>query len=294
MANGEDWSRIEVETCVADYLRMLTLYLNGQRFSKTEHAKALMTQLNRRSRSSVEFKHCNISAVLTELGVPYLPGYLPRRNFQALLLDVVEDQLARNPELRQAAEAAVERPAAAIKVLDDSDLWVPPPIPLGPSPIHQSPPAYGQARESVRPLTTRDYLAQEARNRSLGAAGEAFVLEVEARRLHAAGKRTLADRVEHVAVTRGDGLGYDIQSFEEDGRERLIEVKTTSFGKLTPFFVSRNELSRSESDAPVYHLYRVFDFRSKPRVFQLPGAIKNYVRLVPISYLAQFPGGDLT
>lgn len=30
MATGEDWSELEVEACVADYLHMLTLELNGQ------------------------------------------------------------------------------------------------------------------------------------------------------------------------------------------------------------------------------------------------------------------------
>lgn len=29
MPKGEDWSQIEVEACVADYLRMLTLEFNG-------------------------------------------------------------------------------------------------------------------------------------------------------------------------------------------------------------------------------------------------------------------------
>ena len=50
MATGEDWSRIEVEACVADYLQMLTLELNGQRYSKAEHARALMQKLDGRSR----------------------------------------------------------------------------------------------------------------------------------------------------------------------------------------------------------------------------------------------------
>ena len=47
-------------------------------------------------------------------------------------------------------------------------------------------------RQSERPhyaprfvAARRDYLAQEARNRSLGRAGELFVVELEARRLHA-------------------------------------------------------------------------------------------------------------
>lgn len=76
-------------------------------------------------------------------------------------------------------------------------------------------------------------------------------------------------------------------SFELDGRERLIEVKTTAFGELTPFFVSRNELARSYADAEQYQLYRVFDFRDRPRLFNLPGAIAAHCRLDPTSFLAQ-------
>lgn len=291
MPTGEEWTRIEVEACVADYLRMLTLELNGQSYNKTAHANALMARLNGRSRGSVEFKHCNISAALIDLGFPYIRGYLPRQNYQALLLEVVEAQAVNNPALNAAAEAEVQRPAAEIRVPDDADVWVPAPLPAQ-SGVQQPIAAYGKNPAARVPVAARDYLAQEARNRSLGTAGEHFVLELEARRLHAAGKRSLADRVEHVAATQGDGLGYDVQSFEEDGRERLIEVKTTSFGKLTPFFVTRNELRRSESDAPQFHLYRVFEFRRKPRLFQLPGAIKGHCLLVPVSYLAQFSNCD--
>ena len=101
------------------------------------------------------------------------------------------------------------------------------------------------------------------------------------------GKKTLSNRVEHVAATQGDGLGYDVLSFEEDGRERLIEVKTTAFGQLTPFYVSRNELMRSEADADHYRLYRIFDFRDRPRLFELPGTISARCELEAVSYLAR-------
>lgn len=36
MARGDEWSRLEAEACIADYLAMLTLELNGKRYSKTE------------------------------------------------------------------------------------------------------------------------------------------------------------------------------------------------------------------------------------------------------------------
>lgn len=280
MAQGENWSRLEVEACVAEYLTMLTLELNGQRYSKTEHAKALMLRLDGRSRQSIEFKHCNISAVMLALGFPYIDGYKPRGNYQGILLDVVEVQVQTNGELQDAAQAAALRPATAAALGASEAIWVPAPKP---SRIREMPASYMPRFSPAK----RDYLAQETRNRSLGRAGELFVVELEARRLHSAGKKALSERIEHVAASRGDGLGYDVLSFEEDGRERLIEVKTTAFGELTPFFVSRNELARSEADAERYHLYRVFDFRQRARLFQLPGAITASCTLEPTTYLAR-------
>lgn len=278
MAQHSDWSREEVEACVADYLQMLTLELNSQRYSKTAHANILLRRLNGRSRPSVEFKHCNISAVMLALGYPYISGYKKRGNFQALLVDVIEAQLSVNLSLQEAVQAAVLRPVIA--AIATNDPWVA--VPKAPKRISDQLAEYAPRFSAAR----RDYLAQEARNRSLGRAGELFVLDLEARRLHAAGRVKLADRVEHVAASQGDGLGYDVLSFEEDGQERLIEVKTTAFGELTPFYVSRNELARSKQDADRYHLYRVFDFRKQPRLFSMEGRIDQQCVLDPVTYLA--------
>ncbi|KAF1688219.1 hypothetical protein B1992_01055 [Pseudoxanthomonas broegbernensis] len=262
---------------------MLTLELNGQRYSKTEHANILLQRLDGRSRPSIEFKHCNISAVMLALGYPGIKGYKPRHNYQALLLDVVEAQVQASATVQEAAQAAVLRPAAEIALADTAGIWVPAPKQQH---VREDPAPYAPNFSAAR----RDYLAQEARNRSLGRAGELFVLELEARRLHAAGRKALSERVEHVAATQGDGLGYDVLSFEEDGRERLIEVKTTAFGELTPFFVSRNELARSEADAAHYRLYRLFNFRDRPRLFNLHGAIAGHCRLDAITYSARVGG----
>lgn len=196
-------------------------------------------------------------------------------------MEVVESQLQGNTTLQDAVQAAVERPASVVSIENPAAIWVP--TPKAASQIAESPASYAARFSPAK----RDYLAQEARNRSLGLAGERFVMELEARRLHAAGKKLLSERVEHVSATQGDGLGYDVLSFEENGRERLIEVKTTAFGELTPFFVSRNELARSEADAETYRLYRLFDFRERPRLFDLPGAIAVHCQLNPVSYLAR-------
>ena len=76
------------------------------------------------------------------------------------------------------------------------------------------------------------------------------MINFERARLIRAGKERLAASIEHVARVRGDGDGFDVLSFEESGKERLIEVKTTKYGQDTPFFVSRNELAVSEASRP--------------------------------------------
>lgn len=79
---SSDWSREEVELIVADHLQMLTLELAGQSYSKAAHRRNLQRKLHGRSDGSIEFKHCNISAILIHLGRPYIRGYQPRGNFR--------------------------------------------------------------------------------------------------------------------------------------------------------------------------------------------------------------------
>lgn len=282
--SGRDWSPDEVTLVVADYLAMLSFELNGQRYNKAEHRRRLLEQLPRRSAGAVEFKHCNISAVMLELGFPYLKGYLPRSNFQrSLLIDEVSRQVIRHRALDEAALLAVQRPASEPTVRDFSVVKAD--VPAREAAVREPGAAY------ARPPVQRDYLAREAHNRSLGAAGEAFALRFERWRLQQLGAGQLAERVEHVSATEGDGLGYDIRSFEDDGRERYIEVKTTSFGVRTPFFVTDNELCFSRDCAPQFRLYRLFDFRVSPRLFELSGPIDRHCYLDPTGYRASFGPG---
>ena len=131
-----------------------------------------------------------------------------------------------------------------------------------------------------------NYLEQEARNTTLGRAGEEFVVKFEQARLRSLGQSKLADRIEHVSVSRGDGDGFDILSFEQTGTERIIEVKTTKYGRETPFFVTRREVEASHHFLSNYHLYRVFQFREDARLYTLKGAIPDICDLEPTSYIA--------
>lgn len=276
---GTDWSRPEVEATVADYFAMLAKQLAGVPYNKTTHRRQLVTLLDGRSEQSIEFKHANISAVLIDLGFPYIAGYKPRSNYQRLLYDVVADRLASSRALLDLAAADADQPIAVPEVDDILAVLTDPPSPATPQNTVREP-------ATIRAAIPINYLEREARNRSLGDAGEEFVMNFERARLIHAGQETLAGKVEHTARVRGDGAGYDILSFEATGRERLIEVKTTKYGRETPFFVTKNEVAVSESQAPGYFLYRLFTFRTAPQLFTLNGALTATCRLSPSTFLA--------
>jgi len=280
-ARGSFWSAEEVEATVNDYLRMLQLELSGQPYNKAAHNRGLQGLLNGRTAAAIELKHQNISAILLELGQTYIPGYKPRSNYQLLLRDVLVDRLRQDVDLDRVALQAVERDAVVPDIGSLKGVLVD--APRSREVRNPSTEPY-----TSRPPVRRDYLTIEAQNRSLGFAGERFVAEFEARRLHAAGQQALADKVEHVASTQGDGHGYDVLSFEPSGRERFIEVKTTAFGVLTPFYVTRNELRFSEANAGQFVLARVHEFRSAPKLFELKGAINKNLQLDPVSFVARF------
>ena len=278
-----DWSREEVEATVADYLHMWMLEQAGQAYSKTAHRNALLPKLNGRTPAAVEMKHQNISAIMMEHGWQNIPGYKPRGNYQHLLADVVADRIMDDRKFDRAAEIAAEQPAETPLLATIAGILV-----ERPSVSHAARSERAPYFVTQRPNLKRDYLDREARNASLGKAGEAFVVEFEQRRLHELGKKKLAEKVEHVAATQGDGMGYDVRSFDATGGERFIEVKTTAGGKQTPFFISRNELEFSKAFSEQFHLYRVFEFRKSPHLFDLPGAVERNCLLDPVSYVGRF------
>jgi hypothetical protein len=283
MAAGKSWSQQEVEATVSDYMRMFMLELSGQHYNKSAHRKALLKLLDGRNEGAIERKHQNISAVLRDLGYHWVPGYKPLSNYQHALFQAVETWIDGHPQLEHFVLSATDQPATLPLEIDFSRLRV------------DAPSQGNRIADTAAPYTVHpssfvkmDYVAREARNSALGQAGELLVMEYEAYRLHSAGQKRLAERIEHVSRVQGDGLGYDVLSFEENGRERLIEVKTTSFARETPFFASNNEVRVARERAEQYYLYRVFDFRKSPRLFELHGDISHHCALEPVSYRCSF------
>jgi hypothetical protein len=154
-----------------------------------------------------------------------------------------------------------------------------------PPPMTAGPPQ-AQTRFVVRE-PGHDYLADAVRRGHIGEAGEGFVVEAERQRLRDAGRTDLADRVDWVAKTVGDGLGYDVLSFNErDGTELHIEVKATVGSITEPFLVTRAEVNYSKAAGDKYRLYRVFNLETSPRIYVLAGDLEQHFTLVPATYTA--------
>lgn len=273
---GQDWSREEVEATVADYFEMLSLEAKGQPYSKSEHNEALRQRLKTRSKGSIEMKHQNISAVLDQLGLPYIRGYKPRLNLQNLLREVVVAQVRRSQEVLCAVVDAIEdRTTPGGRSF--RGVLIEPPVPEV-LPKHRS-------RERLpRRL---DYAARDERNRRLGQNGEAWVVGYERTRLEDESRPDLVAKIDWVSNRCGDGTGYDILSYEPDEVARFIEVKTTNGSPFTPFIVSQNELEFSEEAEDAFCLYRVFDFSQAPRLFILRGPLTASVHLEALDYRAR-------
>jgi uncharacterized protein DUF3883 len=270
------WSREEVELAVSDYLSMLALEAAGSAFNKADHNRELRRHLQSRSKGSVEFKHQNISAILAELGLPYIQGYKPRSNVQELLRDVVVATVtARQRDLEQ-----------VIDDLEEVRLQAPP---VYTAALIVEPPEVIEIPHCPRTRASRkcDWAARDEQNRTLGRAGEEWVFGFEKFRLTDVGRGDLAARVFWRSNVVGDGDGYDIDSFEREEAPRYVEVKTTNGPATTQFLVSPNEVECSREKGDAFCLYRVFDFRGTPRVFILRGDLDRHVSLSPASFRAR-------
>ena len=232
--HSDSWTRTQVEAVVGDYLVMLALEWAGKPYNKAERNRALQA-VTGRSHGSIERKHQNISAILHNLGIPPIDGYKPLAHGQRLLEDMVLERLQANEAgILSTADQLVLAPSPQAPVPRSFDEI------LVPAPARDPNDSQPITRNSTNRLPQiRNYAELDAKNRALGKMGEEFALELEKRRLWDAGRDDLSKRVEHVAVTQGDGLGYDVGSFELDGGPRLIEVKTTNFGARAPFSFRR-------------------------------------------------------
>jgi hypothetical protein len=270
---GTVWHSDELDAIVEDYFVMLAAELSGRPYVKSHHSAALMDRIGRTHRS-VEFKHQNISAVMDELGMPWIAGYKPKRNYQNAILDAIDRYLTKH----QPALESVSSPEIATPL--PSGVFVDAPIKAAEGKV--------MPKGLQRLVRKFDPVERDHRNRILGKAGEAFVMEIERRQLTENDRSDLARKIRWVAAEDGDGAGYDVLSFDRGGCEKLIEVKTTNGSARTPFFLTRNERSLAIERPTDWQIYRVHMFASGPRIFTIAPPLENAVTLQPDTWRATF------
>ncbi len=270
---GTNWQSDELDAIVADYFSMLAAELSGKTYVKSRHSSALMAKIGR-SHRSVEFKHQNISAVLDELGMPWIPGYKPKLNYQNAIFDAIDRYLTRHPGILEPT------PKPQVAQHEPAQVLVAPPTPGAPR--KQIPARLKRLVAKFDPVE-RDYL-----NRSLGKAGESFVVDFEKNRLREANRADLAREVRWTAAEEGDGAGYDVASFSAEGKPSLIEVKTTNGSARTPFFLTRNEFEVARQIPTQWQIYRVHLFATGPRIFTIVPPLEERVNLSTETWRASF------
>lgn len=223
----EDWTREEVELIVSEYFEMLLKEQSGIAFNKSEIRRYILPLLKNRSEGSIEFKNRNISAVLAKIGQPYVRGYLPAYNYQKQLLEeVVFAYIRQKPEAEKAFQLFADSAATPKALVFESML-------------EEMPKAEALLQEPeivYRSPVKINYIELEQANQSIGRTGESIAFDYERWRLIQAGKENLADKIEWVSQTQGDGLGFDILSKNTNGTDRYIEVKATKLTKEAPFY----------------------------------------------------------
>lgn len=110
-----------------------------------------------------------------------------------------------------------------------------------------------------------DYIEVAIQNKRIGDAGERFVYDEERKKVE---KYNLPKNkvVRDVAKLDGDGLGYDILSYDKNGNKKYIEVKTTAGPENNNFFITANELAMSEANPDQYYLYRVYNYDNEKKI----------------------------
>ncbi len=272
---GTDWTDDEIDLIVADYFDMLKLEIAGVTYVKAQRNAALQ-ELTGRSKGSIEFKHQNISAILLELGLPWIQGYKPMSNYQNKLVERIEQFIEA-----EAQYLTTPKEMNYVGLADGTILYV------------EAPPSLCSDTSRLSPVLARlvrkfDPAARDSRNRALGRQGEERVFYAERFRLSQAGRSDLAKMVRWVADQDGDGAGYDILSFDYHGKERLLEVKTTAGHQTTPFFISENERRLSSERPDAFRIMRLYNVLIEPKAFELVPPLEKSVFLNPTQFRASF------
>lgn len=139
-------------------------------------------------------------------------------------------------------------------------------------------------------VTKIDYEKTNRTKQYHGTQGELLVMKYEKQRLYNNEQlKEYADRVEHVSKTQGDGLGYDIVSYDliNNKVEKIfIEVKTVIGNVNSSVNISSKELKAAEKLGEKYKIYKVFNYKSStPELIIIDDIHDERLSIEPNSYI---------
>lgn len=120
-----------------------------------------------------------------------------------------------------------------------------------------------------------DHVAKHVEQVAIGKKGEEIVLKFEQERLKSDERlQNKVSDIKHVSKEKGDGDGYDIESFMVDENTNeikplYIEVKSTTSNLTTPFIMSKNEIDVSETYGESYVIYRLYIGEVKNKLYKI-------------------------
>lgn len=130
-----------------------------------------------------------------------------------------------------------------------------------------------------------NYEEKNELNNRLGKRGENIVFNIEKEFLIK--NKIPLDNLVHASKT-DDRLGYDIQSVDEEGKIKFIEVKSTRRKKGNAnFIITENEKEKAEN-LENYYIYIVFEAHTlSPKIWIINEPFKKYrdkLKLTPVNY----------
>lgn len=249
--SGREWTGADLAVVVGDYVAQLEKTLAGKPVDRGAHDRAVRF-VTGKSDMPIMWKQGEISAVLSLIGLPILRDQPPRWSYDAALLEAVEEQLAAKPALLSAAV----RPASLFTA--------PPAVPL----IEAAPPRPMPMDDRLMRVIQRfDMGGREADDRFLKGLGVSSIIAFEARRLSDRGRPDLAAKIR--PSRDGDPDGCDVIAFGLDETPRLIVVKTTLSGEVSPFGLSQAEFDLAEARPKAFRIRRVYDLLGEARFYRM-------------------------
>ena len=130
-------------------------------------------------------------------------------------------------------------------------------------------------------------------NIETGIQGENYVYKYEVNKLKKHGRDDLAKKVVKQCEDKTCFPGYDIKSFDIDGNEIYIEVKSSKSMSKKNFYISSNEIKAAKKYKKNYFIYRVVNSLTNPKIpYRIPDPLKRrkegQIKIEPHTYEISF------